>query len=290
MSYADLSVLNCDRKTLLEKVGVAVKLGYEVIALDIVHTPSKNATKKKKKQKDSNPQASEGVIKASTLKLTEDELKDLKVDSKRVKILSRVTLNVTDSEQLQYLMSPEVQEYDIVAVRPTSSDIFTKVTKYINLDIIQLEMDKNVKIITPGGLSEGIQKGIHFEIQYGPAIRDSSVKKYLISNSQLLASFSKSKNIIISSGAERAIELRGPHDVANLGLLFGLNEAQAKNCVSRSCRSVLLHAEERRALKATVALSSGDLSDDQKWVKDKLSEIHSQDTTGESSPKKRKLE
>uniref|UniRef100_K1QKK6 Ribonuclease P protein subunit p30 n=1 Tax=Magallana gigas TaxID=29159 RepID=K1QKK6_MAGGI len=195
--------------------------------------------------------ASEGVIKASTLKLTEDELKDLQVDSKRVKILSRVTLNVTDSEQLQYLMSPEVQEYDIVAVRPTSSDIFT-----------------------------GIQKGIHFEIQYGPALRDSSVKKYLISNSQLLASFSKSK----------AIELRGPHDVANLGLLFGLNEAQAKNCVSRSCRSVLLHAEERRALKATVALSSGDLPDDQKWVKDKLSEIHSQDTTGESSPKKRKLE
>lgn len=31
-------------------------VGYEVIALDIVHTPSKNATKKKKKQKDSNPQ------------------------------------------------------------------------------------------------------------------------------------------------------------------------------------------------------------------------------------------
>lgn len=53
---------------------------------------------------------------------------------------------------------------------------------------------------------------------------------------------------------------------------------------------VIFNAEERRALKATVALSSGDLPDDQKWVKDKLSEIHSQDTTGESSPKKRKLE
>lgn len=52
----------------------------------------------------------------------------------------------------------------------------------------------------------------------------------------------------------------------------------------------IFNAEERRALKATVALSSGDLPDDQKWVKDKLSEIHSQDTTGESSPKKRKLE
>lgn len=53
---------------------------------------------------------------------------------------------------------------------------------------------------------------------------------------------------------------------------------------------VIFNAEERRALKATVALSSGDLPDDQKWVKDKLSEIHSQDTTGESSPKKRKIE
>lgn len=53
---------------------------------------------------------------------------------------------------------------------------------------------------------------------------------------------------------------------------------------------VIFNAEERRALKATVALSSGDLPDDQKWVKDKLSEIHSQDTTGESSPKKRRLE
>ncbi|XP_022302019.2 ribonuclease P protein subunit p30-like [Crassostrea virginica] len=288
MSYADLSVLNCDRKTLLGKIGLAVKLGYEVIAIDIVHTPSKITTKKKKKQKDPNAQADEGVIKASTIKLTDEELKSLQVDNRRVKIVSRVTLEITDSDQLQYLTSPEVQGYDIVAVRPTSSDIFAKVTKYTNLDIIQLEMEKNVKIITPGGLSEGIQKGIHFEIQYGPALRDSSIKKYLISNSQLLANFSKSKNIIISSGAERAIELRGPHDVANLGLLFGLDESQAKNAVSRSCRSVLLHAEERRSLKAVIALSSGDLPEDQKWVKDKLSEIDASDATNEPSPKKMK--
>ncbi|XP_048739288.2 ribonuclease P protein subunit p30-like [Ostrea edulis] len=290
MSYADLSVVNCDRKVLLEKIGLAVKLGYEVIAIDIVHTPMKNVTKKKKKQKESSSQSTDGMVKACSLKLTEEELKNLQVDSKRIKILSRVTLNVTDSEQLQHLMLPEIQEFDIVAVRPTSSEIFVKAAKYTNLDIIQLEMEKSIKIITPGGLSEGMQKGIHFEIQYSPAIRDSSVKRYLISNSQLLASFSKSKNIIISSGSERAIEQRGPHDVANLGLLFGLNEAQAKNAVTRSCRSVLLHAEERRALKAAVALSSGDLPDDQKWVKDKLSEIHSEESTEGSSPKKRKVE
>lgn len=38
------------------------------------------------------------------------------------------------------------------------------------------------------------------------------------------------------------------------GLLFGLNEAQAKNCVSRSCRSVLLHAGKSNTGKYTTCV------------------------------------
>ena len=34
--------------------------------------------------------------------------------------------------------------------------------------------------------------------------------------------------IIISSEALTPLELRGPHDVANLGFIFGLNEQQGK--------------------------------------------------------------
>jgi hypothetical protein len=54
--------------------------------------------------------------------------------------------------------------------------------------------------------------------------------------------------------------------------------------------TIIFLTEERRALKAAVALSSGDLPEDQKWVKDKLSEIHSEESTEESSPKRKKIE
>ena len=39
--------------------------------------------------------------------------------------------------------------------------------------------------------------------------------------------------IIISSGSRNAFELRGPYDVINLGVLFGMSEQQAK--VTHSC-------------------------------------------------------
>lgn len=41
-------------------------------------------------------------------------------------------------------------------------------------------------------------------------------------------------------------------------------------------------------MKAVIALSSGDLPEDQKWVKVKLSEIDASDATNEPSPKKMK--
>uniref|UniRef100_A0A8B9TBC3 Ribonuclease P/MRP subunit p30 n=1 Tax=Anas platyrhynchos TaxID=8839 RepID=A0A8B9TBC3_ANAPL len=54
-------------------------------------------------------------------------------------------------------------------------------------------------------------------------------------------------NIVISSAAERPLELRGPYDVANLGLLFGLSESEAKAAVSTNCRATILHGETRKS-------------------------------------------
>lgn len=53
----------------------------------------------------------------------------------------------------------------------------------------------------------------------------------------------------MSSGAESVFELRGPYDVANLGLLFGLSEEQGKNAIGSNCRKLLLNAGSRRAGK-----------------------------------------
>ena len=52
--------------------------------------------------------------------------------------------------------------------------------------------------------------------------------KEVIEIVELIIVFYLMQAIIISSEALTALELRGPHDVANLGFIFGLNEQQGK--------------------------------------------------------------
>ena len=101
---------------------------------------------------------------------------------------------------------------------------------------------------------QAIERGIHFEIVYSPAIRDNTQRRYIISNAMELVHVSKGKNIIISSEAGHQMDLRGPYDVANLGNLFGMKEEQCKAAVSGNVRAVLYHAEARRSTeKSTIS-------------------------------------
>ncbi|KAB0381574.1 hypothetical protein FD755_003491, partial [Muntiacus reevesi] len=102
-------------------------------------------------------------------------------------------------------------------------------------------------------INVAIDRGVGFELLYSPAIKDSTMRRYTISNALNLMQVCKGKNVIISSAAERPLEIRGPYDVANLypflnkkGLLFGLSESDAKAAVSTNCRAVLLHGETRK--------------------------------------------
>uniref|UniRef100_A0A3B3QVA0 Ribonuclease P/MRP 30 subunit n=1 Tax=Paramormyrops kingsleyae TaxID=1676925 RepID=A0A3B3QVA0_9TELE len=68
--------------------------------------------------------------------------------------------------------------------------------------------------------------------------KDSTMRRYTISNAINLMETCK--------GKASPLELRGPYDIANLGLLFGLSEGDAKAAVSTNCRAVLLHGETRK--------------------------------------------
>lgn len=108
---------------------------------------------------------------------------------------------------------------------------------------------------------------------------DASNRRNLITNALNLVRVTKGKNIILSSAARRAIELRGPHDVINLydlviiisssifdstarvsypqsvsnsqlfarcfsrhrSCLFGIATDVAKNTLSANCYSVIMH-------------------------------------------------
>ncbi|XP_076616728.1 ribonuclease P protein subunit p30 isoform X2 [Chaetodon auriga] len=99
---------------------------------------------------------------------------------------------------------------------------------------------------------QAVDRGLVFEVSYSAAIRDSTMRRYTIANAVSLVDTCKGKNMILSSAAEKPLELRGPYDITNLGLLFGLSDGDAKEAVSSTCRSVVLHAETRKTASGII--------------------------------------
>jgi len=93
-----------------------------------------------------------------------------------------------------------------------------------------------------------------FEICYSAALRDASARRYLMNNATDLVRITKGKNIILSSEARHALELRGPYDVMNLSCLFGIDLALSKQTISSNCRAAILHGEARKTGQAVFAI------------------------------------
>jgi ribonuclease P/MRP protein subunit RPP1 len=99
-----------------------------------------------------------------------------------------------------------------------------------------------------------IERGIYFEISYGAAIRDLSSRRHLVSNAMALLRATKGRNIVLTSQAAKALDMRSPLDVCNLACLLGLDPPAAARALSANCRALLLHADTRRTVKATLQL------------------------------------
>ncbi|KAF4791345.1 Ribonuclease P protein subunit p30 [Turdus rufiventris] len=194
--FADLNLPHGpDKKSLQSLLEAAAHLGYSVVALNHV------IDFKEKKQ---------GT-------------------SKKIKVLTRLTLVVSDPSHCNLLIACTTLDVDLVCINVTE-----KLPFYFRRPPVNMAIDR----------------GIYFELLYTPAIKDSTMRRYTISNAISLMQICKGKNIVISSAAERPLELRGPYDVANLsdrGLLFGLSEGEAKASVSTNCRAAMLHGETRKS-------------------------------------------
>ncbi|XP_065263628.1 ribonuclease P protein subunit p30 isoform X2 [Emys orbicularis] len=148
---------------------------------------------------------------------------------------------------VQRSTSTNIRLYDIIAVFPKTEKLFHVACTNLDVDLICINVTEKLPFyFRRPPVNMAIDRGVYFELLYTPAIKDSTMRRYTISNALSLMQICKGKNIIISSAAERPLELRGPYDVANLGLLFGLSESDAKAAISTNCRAVLLHGETRK--------------------------------------------
>ncbi|XP_050395429.1 ribonuclease P protein subunit p30 [Patella vulgata] len=219
-------------------------MGYDCVAINNDVPDFLEVGKKIKHQKVKSPEE----IKPETA-----IIQKIQDSGRPLRILSRFTTTINNNLNSTKLNTTEIQCYDIVAVRPTTDALFQNACRVLDIDVISLNLTEKLPFyLKRSSINVAIERGLYFEIMYSPAIRDQTMRRYIISNACDLVRVTKGKNVIITSGTDKSIELRGPYDIANLAQLFGMTFDQAKDAVSRNCRSLMMHAESRRAVKSTM--------------------------------------
>ncbi|XP_026469192.1 ribonuclease P protein subunit p30 [Ctenocephalides felis] len=222
-------------------------LGYRTVAINqtIDDTVFESKRKKKKGEARDNPD----VVPIPLAFEFADEFK------KRLQILHRLTISYSDQSNIHKLnQSLNFKKYHIIAVLPNSQSAFQHACGgAFDFDIITFNPLHKSPIKMNRKLYDVLKdRNVYFELMYSPAIRDSTSRKNIIHMSHLYHAYGKSKNIIISSSAAEAFQVRSPYDVINLGLILGLSEEQCKTAILSNCRKLIIRAEGRRHGKAVM--------------------------------------
>lgn len=110
-------------------------------------------------------------------------------------------------------------------------------------------------------MTNALQRGVKFEICYGPGILNSdggASRRNLISNATQLIRATRGRGIIISSDTKRALACRGPADVVNLAVLWGLGQEKGMEAVGKEARGVVVQAEmKRRSFRGVIDVVYG---------------------------------
>ncbi|XP_029933246.1 ribonuclease P protein subunit p30 isoform X3 [Myripristis murdjan] len=226
--FMDLNLRpTAERSTLQSLLDTAAHLGYSAVAINYVFEPTS-----KKKQEIPKPTPTSELF---------DKLPTVQGRSRPIRVLNRLTIVASDASHFRP-SAPEFRSFDLLAIHPTSEKLFHAACMTFDVDIICVTVTEKLPFFFKRApVSGAVERGLVFELCYVPAIRDSTTRRYTIANAVCLLESCKGRNVILSSGAEKPLELRGPYDIANLGLLFGLSEGDAKEAVSSTCRSAVLH-------------------------------------------------
>ncbi|XP_068610546.1 ribonuclease P protein subunit p30 [Brachionichthys hirsutus] len=231
--FMDLNLgRTADRTRLQVLIETAAHLGFSTVAIDHMFEPSA-----KSRQEIPSPTPVSDLM---------DQLPVVQGRSRPIRVLNRLTIVTSDAGHFRPTAS-EYRRFDLLAVQPTTEKLFHAACMTYDVDIICVPVTEKLPFFFKRAPVNGaVDRGLVFEVSYAAAIRDATMRRYTIANANALVETCKGKNVILSSAANKPLELRGPYDIANLGLLFGLSDGDAKAAVSSTCRSVVLHAETRK--------------------------------------------
>ncbi|GAU27190.1 hypothetical protein TSUD_107810 [Trifolium subterraneum] len=162
---------------------------------------------------------------------------------------TRLTVCVENHLQANALNAgnPILKTYDLIAVKPLNQTVFDIACERMAVDIISIDFSAKLPFrLKQPMVKMAIQRGVVFEVSYSGLIANAQLRRQLISNAKLLIDWTRGRDIIFSSAAPSVNELRGPCDVSNLLLLFGLSKEEAKAAISKNCRVLLSNALKRK--------------------------------------------
>lgn len=200
-----------------------------------------------------------------------------------LRLFTRLTLVVSDPAQC--LALSKVQGvFDILAIQPTTEKALQLATSNLDIDIVSFNLTSRIPFfLKHKTICSGVDKGIKFEICYsatiaGPAgyvVTSSNdnmtlsttamlARKNFFSNALQLIRASRSRGLIVSSGATRPLHVRNLSDVLYLLKSIGLDSSRAKSCISLSPERALINGRLRiKSYKQTILidndLNAGDI-------------------------------
>ncbi|KAI7877744.1 PHP domain-like protein [Lichtheimia hyalospora FSU 10163] len=166
-----------------------------------------------------------------------------------IKQLKRVTIQVTDPKHNYQLVNTNVanKDVDILAVRPMRMDAAKHACQTYDADIISIDFHAKHVVPNHAAAQLAIQRGMFFEVCYGQLIRSAQYKNIFFSNVKRLVEVTRGDNIIFSSEALQALEIRSSKDIKMFGQLLGMTHTQVEAAVSQNCQRLLLKAETRQS-------------------------------------------
>ncbi|KAI9251498.1 RNase P subunit p30-domain-containing protein [Phascolomyces articulosus] len=165
-----------------------------------------------------------------------------------IQLLTRVTIEAEDTKKnyQMVLTNAANQSVDILAARPLTLDAAKHTCQNHDVDIISINCALKRVIPNHATIQVAISRGVFFEICYAQSFHCKE-RALFFTNVKRLVEVTRGNNLIFSSEALRALDIRQPSDLRMLGLLFGLRRDQVEAAVGHNYQRVLLKAETRKS-------------------------------------------
>ncbi|KAI5954736.1 RPP1 [Candida theae] len=192
-------------------------------------------------------------------------------------LFSRITLIVNDSSKLQGVAKLQ-NHFDLFAIQPTNEKSLQLTILNIECDLISFNLCTKLPFFLKfKAIGTGVAKGIKFEINYSQLVSGGSsgyvpssssssdvsgnlIKKNWFNNVLQLIRSSRSRGLVVSSGAQNPLQVRNSNDIMTLLKTLGLNSAKARSCISMNPEKALLNARLRiKSYKQVISMGDGDL-------------------------------